>query len=98
LNDEDWSSHEDESWPMASLALLVTIIFLGMLLFGPLLLLLNKLNIFPKIIIQFLSIICAIYGLWWIITLVTPIRWLGLFPIYCAYLAIKSKEARLDNR
>jgi len=83
---------------MASLALLVAIIFLGMILVGPLLLLINKLNIFPKIIIQLLSIICAVYGLWWICTLITPIRWLGLLPIYCAYLATKSKEARVDNR
>ena len=83
---------------MASLALLVAIIFLGMILVGPLLLLINKLNIFPKIIIQLLSVVCAIYGLWWTLTLVTPIRWLGLLPIYCAYIATKSKEARLDNR
>jgi hypothetical protein len=83
---------------VASLALLVTIIFLGMILFGPLLLLINKLNIFPKTIIQLLSVVCAIYGLWWTLTLVTPIRWLGLLPIYCAYLATKSKDARLDNR
>jgi hypothetical protein len=83
---------------MASLALLVAIIFLGMILIGPLLLLINKLNIFPKTIIQLLSVVCAIYGLWWIFTLITPIRWLGLLPIYCAYLATKSKEARLDNR
>ncbi len=45
-----------------------------------------------------LSVFFAIYGLWWILTLVTPIRWLGLLPIYCAYLATKSKDARLDNR
>jgi len=77
---------------MASLALVVTLIFLGMVFFGPIVLLLSKINILPHILIQFLSILCVIYGLWWIITLVTPIRWLGLLPIYCAYLAIKSKD------
>lgn len=77
---------------MASLALIVAFIFLGMIFFGPLVLLLNKINILPRIIIQLLSIICIVYGLWWILILVTPIRWLGLFPIYCGWLAIKTKD------
>jgi hypothetical protein len=83
---------------MASLAIIVSIIFLFMILIGPSVLLLDKLKILPKIIIQFLSVICTVCGLWWIFTLVTPIRWLGLFPIYCAYLATKPKDERLDNR
>jgi hypothetical protein len=83
---------------MASLALLVAFIFLGMIFCGPLVLLLNRVNILPRIIIQLLSTICIIYGFWWIITLVTPIRWLGLLPIYCGWLAIKTKERTLDSR
>jgi hypothetical protein len=83
---------------VASLAIIVSIIFLTMMLFGPLVLLLSKINILPTIIIQLLSVVCILYGFWWIITLVTPIRWLGLLPIYCAYLATKPKDARLDNR
>jgi hypothetical protein len=76
---------------MASLALMVALLFLILIICGPILLILNKINIFPKAIIDFLAVLCILYGIWWIFIVVTPIRWIGLMPAYCGYLAIKPK-------
>jgi hypothetical protein len=83
---------------MASLALIVALIFLGLLIIGPTVVLLNKIAIIPKFIIWLLAIFSIFYGLWWIFIVVTPIRWIGLLPIYCGWLAIKTKDRVLDNR
>jgi hypothetical protein len=77
---------------MASLAFIVAILFLGIILCGPTLLLLNKVVKPPKVITDFLSSLCILYGIWWIFVVVTPIRWIGLIPIYCGYLTIKTKR------
>lgn len=77
---------------MASLALLVAQIFLGLLIIGPLVVLLSKIAVMPKFIIWLLAIFSIFYGIWWILIVVTPIRWIGLLPIYCGWITIVSKK------
>jgi hypothetical protein len=78
---------------MASLAIIVGLIFLTVILSGPTVYLLSKIKILPRIIIQFLSILIFALGLWWIMIVVTPIRWLGLIPIYFGWLANKNSRS-----
>lgn len=83
---------------MASLAIIVGIIFLVVLLSGPIIYLISKYHLLPKIIIQILAIITICVGLWWTAIIVTPIRFLGLFTSYLAWKAIKTQEEVLDSR
>jgi len=72
---------------MASLALLVTIIFLITILIGPITYLLSKIG-FPSILIYLLSIINIIIGINFCL-IATPVWYLGLLPIYCGYISIR---------
>jgi hypothetical protein len=77
---------------MASLALIVSVLFLAVLLFGPIVILLKKINILPEFIIKILGIFCIFAGVWWFTITIFPIRFIGLIPAYCGYLVIRSKD------
>jgi hypothetical protein len=73
---------------MASLALVVAIIFLVVILSGPLLYLIAKINIVPYIIIDILGILVIGLGLWWTFTIPTFIRFLGLLTVLLGWKAM----------
>jgi len=75
---------------MASLALIVGLIFLVVLLSGPTIFLISKYGLLPKTIIQILAIVTICLGLWWTTIVVTPIRLLGLLTAYLGWRAIKN--------
>ena len=72
---------------MASLALMVSLLFMGILIIGPVVRLVN--TFLPSIIANLLSIVCIVYGSWWLFMVPTFIRWIGLWPIYCGWVAWK---------
>lgn len=77
---------------MASLALVVSIIFLFVLLIGPLTYLLSRVGC-PSLVIYLSSIVSISIGLWFCLTGI-PIWYIGLIPIYCGYLSIKRVQAK----
>lgn len=79
---------------MASLALLVTILFFATILSGPLAFFLSKINIIPKIIVYIIAIFSIILGLWWVIVVPTFIRYLGLLSVLLGYAAINNSSSR----
>jgi hypothetical protein len=75
---------------MTSLAIIVSIIFLFVLLIGPITYILALIKPTPKPIIILLSTISIITGIYWI-TIPTPVQFLGLLPITLGILAIKHR-------
>ena len=84
---------------MASLALLVSVIFLFVALIGIFSYILSKINWMPKIFIWIMGSISIITGIWWFVIMpVNVIRFFGLLTAYLGFLAIRSKEKGLDRR
>lgn len=77
---------------MASLAIIVCVIFLVVLLSGPIVFILSKFTLFPKTIIQLLSMITIIVGLWWFMIMVTPVRFIGILSAYFGWRAIQNSR------
>lgn len=72
---------------MASLALAASLVFISILLIGPLTYLLAKIR-FPKFIVYLFSTL-SIFSGFWFMTIGLPIWYIGLVPIYCGYTSIK---------
>jgi hypothetical protein len=73
---------------MASLALIVGIIFLIVVLSGPILYIIAKINILPYFIIDILAVIVLGLGLWWAFIIPTFIRFLGLLTALLGWKAM----------
>ena len=71
---------------MASLALIVSFMVLVTVFIGPLSYLSARLN-FPTFITYMLSIISILNGIWFC-SVVIPIWYIGLIPIYFGYISI----------
>lgn len=74
---------------MASLALLVTILFLIVLFIGPATYILSRCRIIPKIITDILGLLSILIGIWFILLPIPSTRFLGLIPIFLGYKSIQ---------
>jgi hypothetical protein len=80
---------------MASLALLVALIFLIVIFSGPFLYCLSFVSIVPNWIVWFLSVPVILVGIWWISVVPTfPVNFLGLIPILFCFSAIKKRRGK----
>ena len=80
---------------MASLALLVSLIFLSVILLGPATFLLSKSRFVPSFIIWIMGVLSIVIGIWWFLILpFTIIGLFGLLTTYLGWLAIQSKDRR----
>ncbi|NBQ16951.1 hypothetical protein EBU24_01400 [bacterium] len=79
---------------MASLALLVSIIFCSVLVSGPLCYLLSTFKSVPSNIIYIFSTATICLGLWWFFLPIPSIRYIGLFSVWLGWLSIKKLKAR----
>jgi len=77
---------------MASLALLVSLMFLFVVLLGPATWLLSKSRFIPKFIIYMMGILSIIIGIYWCFLPVNLLRFFGLLTAYLGWMAIRSKE------
>lgn len=73
---------------MASLALVVTILFLVVLFSGPIIYFIAKYKILPKVIVQILSCFVCFIGLWWFFTLPTFVGLLGILTTFLGWKAL----------
>jgi len=76
---------------MASLALAASLVVLFTIFIGPITYLTAKLN-FPKLIVYMLSVLSVFVGINFCL-LAIPVWYLGLIPIYCAYISIRKVRA-----
>lgn len=77
---------------MASLALVVALMFLIVALSGPATWLLSKSKYIPKFIIWIMGSVSIIIGIYWCFLPVNILKIFGLLTAYLGWLAIKSKE------
>jgi hypothetical protein len=79
---------------MASLALLVMIIFLFVVLLGPATWILSKCKLIPSFIIYIMGSLSILIGIYWCFLPVNLLRVFGLLTAYLGWLAIQSKDRR----
>jgi hypothetical protein len=77
---------------MVSLALIVSIIFLIIILLGPISYLLAIFPWVPTIVVYIVSLTAISCGLWWIVIVVTFARFIGLLPIYLGIISILKRS------
>lgn len=77
---------------MASLALVVGLMFLTVVLLGPLTWLLSKCHLVPKLIIWIMGLLSILIGMYWFFLPVNILKFFGLLTAYLGWRAIDSKE------
>jgi hypothetical protein len=82
---------------MAGLALIVSLMFLSVLLIGPLTYLLSLFSWIPKIVIRIFSLICLFVGAYALFIPVPLFRILGLVDIVVAWQVIFAKPKKETN-
>lgn len=81
---------------MASLALAASLVVLVTILIGPLAYLTARLN-FPSFIVYILSALSIVSGLWFA-SIGLPVWYIGLIPVYFAYISIQRvRQKRYEN-
>jgi hypothetical protein len=80
---------------MASLALLVALIFLTVLTSGPFLYCLSFISIVPNWLIWFLCVPVTLIGIWWLSVVPTfPVNFIGIFPILFCYWSVQRRRRK----
>ena len=77
---------------MASLALVVSLMFLFVVLLGPATWLLSKSRFIPRFIIWIMGLASIFIGIYWFFLPVNVLKIFGLLTAYLGWVAIKSKE------
>jgi hypothetical protein len=78
---------------MASLAILVSLLFLFVVLLGPATFLLSKSRFIPSFVIWIMGLFCIVVGIWWFFILPSNIiGFFGILTAYLGWLAIQSKD------
>lgn len=77
---------------MASLALMVAILFLITILCGPLAYLLSKIHFIPKYIVYIVGFFAILIGIWWTMVVPTFIRYIGCLTALLGYAAINNSR------
>lgn len=67
---------------MASLALLASLVFIIVLLIGPVSYTISLLNWMPKVITYLLGLACILVGIWWFLLPIPAIRYYGLLDAF----------------
>lgn len=81
---------------MASLALLVALMFLFVVLLGPATWLLSKSRFIPRFVIYIMGFLSIVIGIYWCFLPVNLLRFFGLLTAYLGWVAIQSKK-RYEN-
>lgn len=79
---------------MASLAVLVSLIFLSVIVVGPLTYIISLFRWMPNIIIYLLGIGCIFIGIWWLMLPIPAIKYYGIVDIFCGYKAIAMRQEK----
>lgn len=77
---------------MASLALVVALMFTFVVLLGPSTWLLSKSRFIPRFIVWFMGLLSIFIGMYWFFLPVNVLKFFGLLTAYLGWVAIDSKE------
>jgi len=76
---------------MASLALMAGLIFILVLLAGPICFVISKIPFIPNWINMILGFLTMFIGAWWFLLPIGPIRFLGVITVLLGFYSIRSK-------
>lgn len=76
---------------MASLALAASLVFLCVLIIGPISYSISRFDWFPKSLSWILGLCCILIGLWWFMLPISVARFMGLLTVWFGYLTIRGK-------
>jgi hypothetical protein len=79
---------------MASLALIVGLIFLVVLFSGPLCFVLSKISFIPTWIVFVLGFLTIFIGAWWFLLPIGPIRYFGILTALLGFYSMRAKVNR----
>lgn len=85
---------------MASLALMAGIIFLIVLVIGPISYVLSLFSWMPKLIVWLLGLCCIFVGVWWFLLPIPAIRYYGLVDVFIGVKIVlnsSKKKFKVDN-
>lgn len=74
---------------MGSLALMAGLIFLVVLISGPLVLLLSRLPFIPRWLTNILGVLTIFVGVWWFLLPISVIRYVGLITALLGFYSLK---------
>jgi hypothetical protein len=76
---------------MASLAIIVSIIFLVVLLSGPICFVLSGFNFIPTWIVVLLSLFTIVCGFWFFLLPITGVRYIGILSVLLGAVALNNR-------
>jgi len=82
---------------MASLAFIVTIMFLLVLVAGPLCYIISSFKWMPNWFVWIVGISTICIGIWWFLLPITIVRYLGLIDILLGILSIRKRNKANAN-
>lgn len=74
---------------MASLALIAGLIFLLVLVSGPLVFLLSKTSFVPKWITNILAVLTIFIGVWWFLLPISIVRYIGIITALLGFYSLR---------
>lgn len=77
---------------MAGLALMVGLIFLLVLISGPLVLVLSKLPFVPRWLTNILGVLTIFIGVWWFLLPISVIRYVGLLTALLGFWSLRKPK------
>jgi hypothetical protein len=77
---------------MASLALIAGLIFLVVLISGPLVFLLSKLPFVPRWLSNCLAILTIFIGVWWFLLPISIVRYIGLLTALLGFWSLRKPK------
>lgn len=80
---------------MASLAFIAGLMFLLVLVAGPLCYIISSFRWMPKFFIWIMGITTILIGVWWFLLPISMIRYIGIIDIYLGIISIQ-KGSRID--
>ena len=83
---------------MASLAIMVSLMFMGLLLCGPVLYGLSFVSLIPDALVVIGAVACISYGFYWLALPIWPASLFGLVPTVFGFLALDKRVKKRLGR
>lgn len=82
---------------MEGLAMIVALMFLSVLLSGPVACVAAWIHFIPQLIVSLLATFAIFVGFYWAFLPIGPMRFVGAIPIYCGFCALSMRIKKLDE-
>jgi len=82
---------------MEGLALIAAVLFLSVLISGPIAYVAALIQFIPQLIVSTLAIFAIFVGFYWAFLPIGPMRFVGAWPIYCGFCALSKRIKKLED-